>query len=207
MTHWLEEAEREEQLKKQRPSHESAKIQDKIFRINKNYEANKEAYENFVEILHDLCERANQLPAEKREPWNHIEAKAKESKLKNHLYTFSTGERLDKLITTTRFPFFKRQHYKHFRMIYFTVSKEMGKCEIEVKDDYLAKTRLNLDDGKETTGSSNDGLTRVNVIFIYNINELDKETAVKILDWLAFKIELKALPFGEEHFKIHRRSE
>lgn len=206
MTHWLEEAEREEQLKKQRPSHESAKIQDKIFRINNNYEANKEKYEKFIEMFHDLCERANQLPAEKREPWNHIEVKPKESKLNNHLVTFSTDERLEKLVTISRFPFFKRQHFKHIRHIYFTISKEMGKCEIEVKDDYLAKTRLNLDDGKDTDKPTSDGFQRVNVIFLYEINDLSKDIALKILDWLAFKADLKSLPFGEEHFKMKKRS-
>jgi len=205
MTHWLEEAEREEQLKKQRPTHESAKIQDKIFRINKNFEANKEAYEKFIDNLHDLCERANHLPSEKREPWNHIEVKSRESKLDNHLYTFSTDERLDKVVPTSRFPFFKKQHFKHIRQIYFAVSKEMGKCEIEVKDDYLAKTRLNLDDGKESDKPSIDGLPRIKVVFLYDINDLNKENAMKILDWLAFKIDVKSLPFGEEHFKIRKR--
>lgn len=205
MSHWLEEAEREELLRRQRPTHDSAKIQDKIFRINKNYEINGQAYDKFIEILHDVCERANHLPSEKREPWNHIEIKSKESKLNNHLFTFTTDERIDKVVTTSRFPFFKRQHFKHIRHIYFAVSKEMGKCEIEVKDDYLAKTRLNLDDGKEFDRPANDGFQRVNVIFMFDIENLTKEIAIKILDWLAFKNDLKSLPFGEEHFKTRKR--
>jgi len=204
MSHWLEDAEREEQRKKQKPLRESAKIQDKMFRIQQNYEANREAYEAFVGRLKDICERANNLPAEKKEPWKHIDAKAKDSKLENHLYYFSSSERFDKRVITKSFPFVKNQHYKHIRVIYFSVSKEMGKAEVEVKEDYLAKTKLSADDNGQIKDFLDDGLKRIDVIFLYNISDFQKEDALKILDWLVFKEDLKSLPFGEEHFKYKK---
>jgi hypothetical protein len=204
MSHWLEEAEREEQHKKQKPLKESAKIQDKIFRINQNYEANHQQYDSFTSRLKEVCERANNLPAHKKESWNHIDGKAKESKLENHLYYFSTSQRFDKRVITKSFPFIKNQHFKHIRVIYFSISKEMGKTEIEVKEDYLAKTRLSSDDSSQVKDFIDDGLQRMDVIFLYNISDLNHELAFKILDWLVFKEDVKSLPFGEEHFKYKK---
>ncbi|MFP4471128.1 MAG: hypothetical protein ACLFPE_10615 [Bacteroidales bacterium] len=201
MTHWLEEAEREEQRKKQRPADESARIQDKKFRIAKNYDANKAAYDDFIEILFDLCERANNLPLEKRLPWHQIEFKTKETRYQNHLVSVSTSEGLDKTILVNTFPFVKSQHYKHMHKMYISVSKEMGKAEIEIKNDYLAKTRLRTDE-KEVEPLLDDGLPRLKVLFLYDIDKLDKDLAFKILDWLAFKIDVKSLPFEEEHIKF-----
>jgi len=201
MSHWLEEAEREEQHKKQKPLKESAKIQDKMFRIKQNYEVNNEAYEAFISRLQDICERANNLPAERRDPWNHIDAKGKESKLQNHLYYFSTSQRFEKRVITKSFPFVKNQHYKNIRVAYFSISKEMGKAEVEIKEDFLAKTRLSADDASEIKDWVDDGLKRMDMIFLYNIADFDREHAMKILDWLVFKEDFKSLPFREEHFK------
>jgi hypothetical protein len=206
MSHWLEEAEREERRKKKHPSQESARIQDKIFRIQQNYEANKEPYESFVKYLFDICERANNLPQDKKIPWGMIDFRAKESKLNNHLYHASTSERMEKTVVTKSFPFVKRQHYKHLRSIYFNVSKKMDFAEIEVRDDYLAKTRLSSDD-KEKFEVLNDGLPRLKMIFEYEIKNLDRQLAITILDWLAFKSEVKSLPFGEEQLKYRKKEE
>lgn len=201
MSHWLEEAEREEQRKKQRPADESARIQDKKFRIAKNYEANKEAYKNFVDTLFDLCERANNLPMDKRIPWGQIDFKVRETRYENHFVSVSSSEPFDKTIMIKSFPFVKKQHYKHVHKIYISISKEMGKAEIEVRNDYLAKTRLRTDEKKEEEIMFDDGLPRVKLLFLYEISKLDRDLAYKILDWLAFKEELKSLPFREEHFK------
>ncbi len=204
MTHWLEDAEREEQHKKQKPLKDSAKIQDKMFRIKQNYDVNKDSYEAFISRLKDLSERANNLPMEKREPWLHIDTKAKDSKLDNHFYFFSTNERFDKRVITKHFPFVKNQHFKHIRVIYFSISKEMGKVEVELKEDYLAKTRISSEDNSQIKEFIDDGLQRVDVIFLYNISDLNNELAFKILDYLVYKEDLKSLPFGEEHFKYKK---
>jgi hypothetical protein len=204
MSHWLEDAERDEQRKKQKPLKESAKIQDKMFRIKQNYEVNHEAYLAFINRLQEICERANNLPAEKKEPWNHIDAKAKESKLENHLYYFSTNQRFEKRVITKSFPFVKNQHYKNIRVAYFSISKEMGKVEVEIKEDFLAKTRLSADDNSQEKEWIDDGLKRMDMIFLYDITDFDKEHALKILDWLVFKEDFKSLPFREEHFKYKK---
>ena len=203
MSHWLEEAEREEQRKKERPSRESAKIQDKIFSIRQNYEANKEPYENFIAYFFDLCTRANSLPHEKKLPWVQIDFKQKASKLENHLYYASTSESIDKVVKTRSFPFFKRQHFKHLRSIHFNVSKKMDYAEIEIRDDYLAKTRLSQDD-EEKKEIFDDGFKRVKVVFEDQIKNLNKDLAIIVLDWLAFKTEVSSFPFSEEHFKYDK---
>lgn len=204
MPHWLEEAEREEQRKREKPSRESAQIQDKIFRIRKNYEVNKKAYESFIENFFDLCNRANNLPAEKKLPWQYIDFRSKESRLDNHLYYASTSESIDKLVKTRSFPFVKRQHYKHIRAIHFNISKKMDFAELEIRDDYLAKTRLSSDD-REKEKILDDGFNRIKVVFEYEIEKLDNKLALIILDWLAFKAGVNDMPFGEEHFKYDKR--
>ncbi len=204
MAHWLEEAEREEKRKKVRPSRESAKVQDKIFRIRENYKINEESYENFINYIFDLCGRANSLPHEKKLPWVHIEFKAKESRFENHLYFASTSERIDKTVMTRSFPFVKRQHYKHLRSIHINVSKKMDFAELEIRDDYLAKSRLSSED-KDMQDIVNDGFPRVKVVFEYEINKLDKNLGLSILDWLTFRSEVSSLPFSEEHFKYDKR--
>ncbi len=203
MPYWLEEAEREEQRKREKPSRESAKIQDKIFRIRENYRANKESYEEFVAYFFDLCSRANNLPSEKKLPWNMIDFRKKESKLDNHLCFASTSESLDKVVKTTAFPFLKRQHYKHIRSAHFNISKKMDFAEIEIRDDYLAKTRLKNDERK-TEKIIDDGFPRVKVVFEYEIEKLNRDLVMKILDWLAFKADVGSLPFTEEHFKYDK---
>jgi hypothetical protein len=205
-SHWLEDAEREEQQKRLRPLREGARIQDKIHRVKENYEANQPLYDEFLQHMSDLCERANRLPMEKKHPWMNIEHQEKESKYENHMYGFSTSERISRNVITKTFPFVKTQHYKHVHNFYVSVSKKMGLAEVEVWDDYLAKTRLNLDDGKEPEVLIDDGLPRLRVVFEYPMEQLDKQVAYKILDWLAFKSDAKSLPFNEEHFKYNKRS-
>jgi len=204
MTHWLEEAEREERRKQKRPSQESARIQDKIFRIQENYKTNKEPYEDFIHYFFDLCERANNLPHEKKLPWAMIDFRAKESKLNNHLYNASTSERIEKNIVIKSFPFFKRQHYKHLRSIYFNLSKKMNFVEVEVRDDYLAKSRLSLDE-KDKNEILNDGLPRFKMIYEVDIKRLDRQLATIVLDWLAFKNNVQALPFTEADYKYKNK--
>lgn len=205
MSHWLEEAEREEQRKRVNPSRENAKIQDKIFRVKQNYDVNKETYESFIEYMFDLCGRANSLPQEKKLPWIHIDFKDKETKYKNHLYFASTAERVNKTVMTRSFPYIRRQHYKHVRDIYFSVSRKMGFADVEVRDDYLAKTRISLEE-KDAAEIMNDGFPRIRVVFEFEMSKLDKKSGLAILDWLTFKADVVSLPFGEEHFKYDKRT-
>lgn len=201
MTHWLNEAENEIQQEPTKPKVSRTRIQQKIEDINKNYEANKEAYDGFINNLFNLCQRANNLPSEAREPWGIIETKARESKMNSHLFSFLTHERFDMRVTTKSFPFMKLRHYKHLRKVMFSVSKTMGMVNVEVYEDFVAKTRLNKDDGTKEKDVVNDGLDRFHLVYHYAIKELNDKLAIKLLDWLAFKEEMDYLPFTEKDVK------
>jgi len=202
MTHWLEEAEQglEEEPQKKRKLSRTI-VQQKAENIRKNYEANKDAYDGFINNLFSVCQRANNLPPEMREPWRMIESKAKVSKLDSHLFSFISRERFDMRVATKSFPFIKLRHYKHVRKIMVSVSKDLGMANIEVYDDFIAKKRLNKTDGSEEKHDRDDGLDRFHVVYHYPINLLGKEIALKILDWLVFKEEVEYLPFKEEQIK------
>lgn len=202
MTHWLEEAEHEKQEDPRRKQKVSRTIiQQKTEDIRKNYEANKEAYDNFINALFSVCQRANSLPAEMREPWGIIETKAKESKLNSHLFSFLTRERFDMRAPTKSFPFMKLQHYKHVRKIMFSVSKDMGMANVEVYEDYVVKSRLNNEDGSQEKTKINDGLDRFHLVYHYTIGEMNDPLTMQILDWLAFKEEIDYMPFKKEQIK------
>jgi hypothetical protein len=202
MTHWLEEAELEKQdgLKKKKKVSRNV-IQQKTEDIRQNYKANNEVYDGFINAFFATCQRANNLPPELREPWGLIESKAKENKMDNHLYSFISRERFDMRVPTKSFPFMKLRHFKHVRKIMFSISKDMGMTNIEVFEDYVAKTRLNKVDGTEDKPDKYDGLDRFHLVYHYAINMLDNNLALKILDWLAFKEEIDHLPFKKDQIK------
>jgi hypothetical protein len=201
MAHWLEEAENEKQEEVKKPRVSRTKIQQKTEDIRKNYEANKEAYDGFINSLFTLCQRANNLPPESREPWGMIESKSKESKLNSHLYSFSTRERFDMKVPIKSFPFIKLRHFKHVRKVMFSVSKTHGMSNIEILDDYIAKTRLSKDDGVDIKEVIDDGLERYHLIFHIAIKDLNEALTLKLLDWLAFRKDLDHLPFTEKDIK------
>jgi hypothetical protein len=81
----------------------------------------------------------------------------------------------------------------------------MGFADVEVRDDYLAKTRISLEE-KDAEEIMNDGFKRIRVVFEYEIKKLDKKVGLAILDWLTFRADVASLPFGEEHFKYDKRT-
>jgi hypothetical protein len=202
MTHWLEEAELEKQdgpKKKQKVSR--TVIQQKTEDIRQNYKVNNEAYDGFINAFFSICQRANNLPPELREPWGMIESKAKESKMDSHLYSFLSRERFDMRVPTKSFPFMKLRHFKHVRQIMFSVSKDMGMSNVEIYENYITKTRLNKEDGSEDKPDRDDGLDRFHLVYHYPIDLLDNKLALTIIDWLAFKEEIDHLPFKEDQIK------
>ncbi len=201
MTHWLEEAEKDLQQEPKKLRVCWTRIQQKTDDIKKNYEANKEAYDGFINTMQNICQRANNLPPEAREPWGIIESKAKESKLDSHLVSFLTRERFDMRVPTKFFPFMKLRHYKHVRKIMFSVSKDMGMANVEVYEDFIAKTRLNKKDGSEDKNTFDDGLERFRLVYHYTLNDLNDNLALKILDWLAFREDMEYLSFTEKDIK------
>lgn len=208
MAHWLEEAERKIQRRERRPS-ESVRIQEKKFLIQQNYDKNKELYDGFIRKLNELVERVNNLPMEMRDPFGHMDAVEKESKLENHLCYFSSKVRIRKKTLLPKFPFIKFTNFKHIRVIYFCISKYPDKVEIEVKENYLKKTRKDgqIDDAKQHHHKEEDDHDNIDVIFLWDIEKLTSELAYQLIDWLAFKEDLSSLPFKPDDFKYEQVSQ
>jgi len=197
----LEEAEKEKPEEVHKPRVSRTKIQQKIEDIKQNYEANKKAYDDFINALFSLCQRANTLPPESREPWGLIESKAKESKMNSHLYSFLTRERFDMRVPTKSFPFIKLRHFKHVRKVMFSISTTLDMVNVEVYEDYIAKTRLSENYDSDNKYSGDDGLDRYHFVYHYAIKELNETLALNLLDWMAFREDIDHLPFTTEDIK------
>lgn len=208
MAHWLEDAERKIQRKERRPS-ESVRIQEKKFLIQQNYDKNKSSYDGFVNKMKELVERVNNLPMEMRDPFGHMDAVEKESKLDNHLVYFLSKVRIRKRTILSTFPFIKFTSFKQIRVMYFCVSKYPGKVEIEVKENYLKKTRKDghIDNIKHHDHKEEDDHDNIDVIFLWDMEKLTNELAYQIIDWLAFKEDLSYLPFKPDDFKYQQISD
>lgn len=198
MTNWLEEAEKG--LKKKKGSKGStARILDKKFRIQKNYEKNKDKYDGFIAKLNELVDRVNDLPVEKKQPFGYINSKEKKSRLNNHLYYFSSSKRLEKIKFRGILKFFKLSHYKNIKVIYFNVSRHIDIVGIEIKERSLLKERIRdtskTDDKKGVKGSKHKDKDRIHFKFAWDMNKLDDELAMQVISWLAFKEDMENLPF------------
>jgi hypothetical protein len=208
LTHWLEELERKEN-RRRRSASDSARVQDKKFRIKQNYDKNKQTYDGFIRKIFDLAERVNTLPTEHREDFGKINAKKKQTKLNNKLSYFSSSRRVQKTEFRGILNPFKTVHYKHIRVIFFNIAKVMDKIEVEIKEEYLEKKRK---DGKITDDDvrhdhvkpKNDRKDKFHQIYYYDVNNLTDDFAFKIIDWLAFHENLDHLPVvhdGEKRFE------
>lgn len=203
MGHWLEDIERHES-RKHRSARDSARIQDKIFRIKQNYEKNKGTYDAFIAKLDELVERVNSLPMEYREEFNKMKSQEKKSKLDNKLHFFSSSRRQQKMEFKGFLNPLKNVKYKHVRIIYFNVAKLMDKVEVEIREEFLEKKRrdgqiISDAEGKNKSnkpaGIDSD---KFHQIYYYDMDKLTPELALKIIDWLAFKEELDHIPVIEE---------
>jgi hypothetical protein len=201
MTHWLEEAEKKYQEIINPPKVDKKKIEKKRSEILENYKEYGEIYDGFIQQFFNLCQRANNLPPEARIPWGLIEAKSKENKLDNHLAWFASRYRFEKRVPTKTFPFIKTRHYKQVRKIMISVSRTRGMANIEVYENFLAKTRMKSNDESDHEDFLNDGFERIHNIYHHEINKLDRELALKLLDWLTFREETASLPFDESEMK------
>lgn len=208
MAHWLDDIERQESRKKGSASG-SARVQDKKFRIQQNYQKNKEIYDGFISKLLAVAERVNNLPIEYREIFGKINVKQKQSKLDNHLSYFSSSRRTEKTEFKNLLHPFKTIHYKHVRVIFFNVAKIMGKIEVEIYEELLEKKRH---DGKVIEEHENpkdfhkphSETDKFHEIYYYEMDKLDDELALKIIDWLVFREEVDHVPIvheGEPRFK------
>ena len=208
MSHWLDEIERLESWRKGSASG-SARVQDKKFRIQQNYQKNKKIYEGFVSKLQSLVDRVNNLPLEHRAAFGKISTKQKESRLDNHLSYFSSSQRTEKTEFKGLLHPFKTVHYKHVRVIFFNVAKLMDKVEVEIYEELLEKKRR---DGKVIAEHENpknfhkphSERNKFHEIYYYDMARLNDDLAFSIIDWLAFHEEVTHIPIvqdGEPRFR------
>jgi hypothetical protein len=192
MPHWLEEAE-----KSHHPANESAlraeRINQRYQRIQDNFARNGRSYDAFMEDLHGLIIRVNNLPAAKRVPFGKMEGREKESKLNNHLNIFSSSKRMKRQKFLGFIPFFESSHFKHIRVVFMNISDEEGMIEIEIKENILQREVIKND--KSSKKEKTEKPEKFHVIYTFPISSLNHDTALEIIDWLAFAKEISACSF------------
>jgi hypothetical protein len=208
MTHWLDEIERQESRKKGSAAN-SARVQDKKFRIQQNYQKNKDIYDGFVFKMQALIKRVNNLPLEHREVFGKISDKVKDTRLNNHLSYFSSSRRIEKTEFKSILQPFHTTHYKHVRVIYFNVAKIIDKVEVEIYEELLEKKRhdgqiIPEHEDPHHSHKPHSDKDKFHEIYYYGMENLSDDLGLKIIDWLAFHEEVHHIPIvhdGEPRFK------
>jgi hypothetical protein len=196
MTHWLEEAEKTGHSIKPGSSLQYERIRHKKERILINYMSNKRLYDDFISLMYHLIDRVNNLSPEKREPFELMDARSKDSKLNNHLNIFSTSRRVIRHGRTSILAWFKKYRFKHYRVMYINVSKVPGKVELEFKENYLIRTVLGSRKKNEKMKPAGHA-DRLHVLYYIDMSNLDQELALEMIDWLAFAKELENTSFSK----------
>ncbi|MEJ5302431.1 MAG: hypothetical protein HPY80_02905 [Bacteroidales bacterium] len=191
MSNWLDEAERRSSLR-QMQGH-SERLQVRIDRIRENYERNREVYDKFISGLKKLVMRANNLPPEFREPFGKISFKSKPTRLQNHLMIFSSSQRIRKRKEKDFWSWFFPAHFKHIRVVFLSVSKHPDQVDLEIKEAMLEKRRMRLEE-RHNPNLGKPSREHTDLVIHISMGQLDDSLADKILDFLAFKCELKDIP-------------
>jgi hypothetical protein len=198
MSNWLEDAERKKVLDDENASSED-RVQLRKAAILDNYQSNKELYDGFIAQMEELAIRVNDLPLDFRTSFGKLNYKYKESKLDNHLYYISSSRRIEKRLKKSIFTYFKKYSFKHIRVGYFTVSRNMGVMDIELKENLLLRVKMKTNGDDERTSSrrrKNDD--RKDYVFRMNLNSVNEKTGMEIIDWLAFKKNMEDISFFSE---------
>lgn len=192
MSHWLEEAERKQNPKKENISR-ADRIRKRYLKIQENLKNNGDQFDEFTKDLHNLIDRVSKLPAYQNKPFRKMECREKDSKLNNHLNIFSSSRRIDDRKIWSFLPFFSSDHFKHFRVLYISISGRDGKCEIELKENFLKREALGFDKNNLKVRPSKSD--KFHVIYTFPISHLDHELALEVIDWLAFAKEISDCAF------------
>ncbi len=182
MKSWLEEIEERELKKAALSANTEQRIQLKTEKIAANYLQNKDHYENFISNLTGLVQKANSLPNDEKKDFSQIDIQLKDTNFNNKLTVFSSSTRFS--ISKKKYLFFGNVvfRFKHIRVFYFSISKELGKINIEYKEKYLSKGNQ-LKHIKEDSHFS----------YVLDFGILSDELAYQIINWLAFKSEINEL--------------
>ena len=178
MKNWLEEIEEQEQRKEALSDRAKERILIKKGKVAANYQQNSSKYDNFISKVNELVRKVNNLPENERKEFIEIDTRTKDTEFDNKLTVFSSSKRVS--ITKMEFLFFgkKQFRFKNIRVLYISVSKEMGKVDIEYKEKYLPKGHHEKYTEKE-----------FHYLYEFNIDVFTEEFAYRIINWLAFKQE------------------
>jgi hypothetical protein len=202
MSNWLEEAESSIAFGNDHDNLEE-KILNKKESIQKNYLANQSLYDNFIQELKSLSKRINKLPAEYREPFGKISFHVKDSKLDNQLHYLSSSTRIKKRMFKSIFHFFKTYTFKRVRVAYFTISSEMGKIDVELKENMLLRMRMTrTGENERLKDPRRKKKDRKDYRFRLDLNNINGDESRDILDWLAYKKEMEEILFFAGEFQI-----
>jgi len=188
MKNWLEEIEEKEQKKEALSDKAKQRIQQKKEKVAVNYQKNCDKYDTFINRMNELVLKVNNLPDEEKKEFTEIDVRMKDTEFDNKLYVFSASTRIS--INKNRFLFFGNEiiRYKHIRVIYFSISKEIGKVDIEYKEKYLNKGNHHKYHKKDS-----------HYLYELDFDVLTEQLAYRIINWLAFK-------GGETEFSIKIQS-
>ncbi len=182
MENWLEEIEGKEKKKVSLSENAKQRIQAKKEKVAINYMKNGSSFDDFIKKINELVTRVNSLSEEERHDFIEIEARHKKTEFDNHLHIFSSSKRV--FVSRKRYYLFgeKKYRYKYIRVIYFNISKDLDKVEIEIKEKYLPK-------GHKRKYINED----IHRLYKLNFDILSQDLAYQIINWLAFKKEVNNL--------------
>jgi hypothetical protein len=176
MKNWLEEIEEQEQKKEALSEQARNRIQIKKEKTALNYQQNGEKYDIFISRLNELIQKVNNFSQDKKKDFIEIDSRLKDTDFDNKLFVFSSSKRIS--THKMRFYFFGKEilRFKQIRVIYLSISKEMGKVDIEYKEKFLPK-------GHEDNYSTKD----THYLYELDFDILTENLAYRIVNWLAFK--------------------
>jgi hypothetical protein len=182
MENWLEEVEGKEHKKAFLSEKAKQRILAKKEKVTSNYIKNGIAFDTFIAKVNELIDRVNSLPEEERHEFVEIDSRNKKTEFDNHLNIFSSSKRV--YFNKKRFYLFgeKKYRYKYIRIIYFNISKDIDKVEIEIKEKYLPK-------GHRRKYATED----IHRLYKLNFDVLNEQLAFQIINWLAFKNDVRNL--------------
>jgi len=187
MDNWLEEIEGREKKKVTLSEKAKQRIHAKKEKVLLNYNKNGSTFDDFIKNLNELISRVNSLPEDERSDFIEIDSRHKKTEFENHLNIFSSSKRV--YISKKKYYLFGKKNYrfKYVRIIFFNISKEFDKVEIEIKEKYLPK-------GHKRKYLKED----IHRLYKLNFDILNNQLAYQIINWLAFKKDINNLSIFEQ---------
>jgi len=195
MTHWLEEAEKKVNIKKDKKVEILDRIDIKKEEVRANRDLIESEYLDLIDQFVSIIQRINNLPRHNRMPFGQIYAKQKHNKLDNLLHKFHSSRRVVSREFRSIIKPFKEQHYKNTRSFFISIGRNERELLLEYKDIKVKRVRLN-DHMKELwvkipvlnlfVKKKEVHDVKENIVNI-KIDQFNKDFILEHIDWLAFK--------------------